>query len=213
MMVLEFIKNNKKKVALGLTAVMVVCLAGVFIYNKTHSLNSKVIRFHVLANSDTNIDQTVKIKVKDKVIKYVQPLLKESKSIKESKKILNDNKDKIINIANKELKQNGQVYTSSASIGKFDFPVKSYGDIVFPSGEYDAFRIILGEGQGKNWWCVMFPPLCFVDVKNAVADKEMEKELSKVLTQREMESVNINKKSHVPELKFKSLEIIRNIFK
>lgn len=206
---LDILKNNKKKFIAALVGMSILCTGSVLIYKKTNSLNNKVVRFHVLANSDTNIDQGVKIKVKDEVIKFVQPLLKNSKSIKESKKILNNNKDKIINLANETIKKNGLTYTASAELGKFDFPVKSYGDIVFPSGEYEAFRIVLGNGEGKNWWCVMFPPLCFIDVKNAVADEEMKDELGKVLTKEELESVTPNKKE--PELKLKSVEVIKNI--
>lgn len=212
MKVLDIFMRNKKKVIAALT-VLIIATVGIYIYNKNNSLYSKVVRFHVLANSDTNLDQTVKIKVKDEVIKYVQPLLKNSKSLDESKKILNENKENIINIADKTLKESGQDYTATAEIKKVDFPVKSYGDIVFPSGEYEAFRIILGKGEGKNWWCVMFPPLCFVDVKNAVADEKMEKELEKVLSKSEMESVMQDKKEKAPKFKFKSVEFIGNIFK
>lgn len=212
MKVLNIFTRNKKKVVFSLIALLLIII-GVYGYNKNNSLYSKVIRFHVLANSDTNIDQTVKVMVKDEVIKYVEPLLKNSKSLEESKKILNENKGNIVNLANKTLMENGQVYTASAEISKVDFPVKSYGDIVFPGGKYDAFRIILGEGEGKNWWCVMFPPLCFVDVKNAIADEKMEKELEKVLTKDEMENIMQNKKKEAPNFKFKSLEFIEGLFK
>ncbi|KMT22816.1 stage II sporulation protein R [Clostridium cylindrosporum] len=213
MKLLDKIKKNKIKVIIALMTSITIGSLGAFIYNRSNSLNDKVVRFHVLANSDSNLDQGVKIKVKDNVIKYVQPLLKNSKSIDESKEILENNKANIINLANKVLKQNGQTYTARAEIGRFDFPVKSYGDIVFPSGEYDAFRIILGEGEGKNWWCVMFPPLCFVDVKNAVADEEMEKELKKVLTDDELKSITQNKAKDKTKFKLKSLEVLQDIFK
>ncbi|MEF9952808.1 MAG: stage II sporulation protein R [Clostridium sp.] len=211
-MIKEFINRNSKKLIIAsLVAVASVSAIGGYIYTKQNSFKNKVVRFHVLANSDSNVDQAVKLKVKDQVIKYVQPLLKESKSIKESKEILNSNKDKIIAIANRELSQNGQTYTASAKLGKFDFPVKSYGDIVFPSGEYEAFRIVLGNGEGKNWWCVMFPPLCFIDVKNAVADKEMENQLSKVLTDEELEKVNAKKQNTNVKFKFKTIEVLKGI--
>lgn len=213
-MIKEFINRNSKKLIIAsLVAVASVSAIGGYIYTKQNSFKNKVVRFHVLANSDSNVDQAVKLKVKDQVIKYVQPLLKESKSIKESKEILNSNKDKIIAIANRELSQNGQTYTASAKLGKFDFPVKSYGDIVFPSGEYEAFRIVLGNGEGKNWWCVMFPPLCFIDVKNAVADKEMENELSKVLTDDELERVNAKKEDTNVKFKFKTIEVLKGLVK
>ncbi|MEF9935149.1 MAG: stage II sporulation protein R [Clostridium sp.] len=211
-MIKEFIKRNSKKLIItSLVAATVVASVGGYIYTKQNEFKNKVVRFHVLANSDSNVDQAVKLKVKDEVIKYVQPLLKESKSIEQSKDILNSNKDKIIAIANKELSDNGQTYTASAKLSKFDFPVKSYGDIVFPSGEYEAFRIVLGNGEGKNWWCVMFPPLCFIDVKNAVADKEMQSELSKVLTDEELEKVNAKKENTNVKFKFKAVEVLKGL--
>lgn len=211
MKVLNRINKKQKSIGVILILCVIFTFTGGYLYKKYNSLNNKVVRFHVLANSDTNIDQSVKLKVKDSVIKYVQPLLENSESLDESKSILNHNKEKIIKIANKVLAENGQVYTASAELGKFDFPVKSYGDIVFPSGEYEAFRIVLGEGEGKNWWCVMFPPLCFVDTKNAIAEEEMEKKLEKVLTKEEIQEISQNKEK-APKLKLKSAEFINKLF-
>lgn len=186
-------RNRRIVFTMMIFSIFLAVVAGYLIYNKKGSLNDKVIRFHVLANSDSNLDQEVKIKVKDKVISYVEPLLHDSVSLEESKSILIANEKNIIRVANEVLEENGQTYTTSVEIGKFNFPVKSYGDIVFPSGEYDAFRIKLGKAEGKNWWCVMFPPLCFIDTKNAVSSKKVESELEKVLTNKEIE--NISQKS------------------
>lgn len=187
----NLIMGNKRIVfTMTMFSIFLAVVAGYLVYNKKSSLNDKVIRFHVLANSDSNLDQEVKIKVKDKVISYVEPLLHDSISLEESKSILIANEENIIRVANEVLEENGQTYTTSVEIGKFNFPVKSYGDIVFPSGEYDAFRIKLGKAEGKNWWCVMFPPLCFIDTKNAVSSKRMENELEKVLTNEEIENIS-----------------------
>lgn len=207
----EILLNRK----IQLVIILIICISasiGIFL-NKKDSLNKKVIRFHVLANSDSNLDQTVKLKVKDNVINYIHPLLEKSSSLDESRKILNENKEEIISIANKTLKENGQDYVATAELAKQQFPVKSYGNIVFPSGEYEAFRILLGKAEGKNWWCVMFPPLCFVDVKNAVADETMEKELKKTLSNSEIESISQNNKEEKTKLKFKSVEVIKDFMK
>ncbi len=207
----EILLNRK----IQLVIILIICISasiGIFL-NKKDSLNKKVIRFHVLANSDSNLDQTVKLKVKDNVINYIHPLLEKSSSLDESRKILNENKEEIISIANKTLKENGQDYVATAELAKQQFPVKSYGNIVFPSGEYEAFRILLGKAEGKNWWCVMFPPLCFVDVKNAVADETMEKELKKTLSNSEIESISQNNKEEKTKFKFKSVEVIKDLMK
>lgn len=207
----EILLNRK----IQLVIILIICISasiGIFL-NKKDSLNKKVIRFHVLANSDSNLDQTVKLKVKDNVINYIHPLLEKSSSLDESRKILNENKEEIISIANKTLKENGQDYVATAELAKQQFPVKSYGNIVFPSGEYEAFRILLGKAEGKNWWCVMFPPLCFVDVKNAVADETMEKELKKTLSNSEIESISQNNKEEKTKFKFKSVEVIKDFMK
>lgn len=185
-----FMKNKRLVFTMIMFSLFLSVVAGFLIYNKKTSLNNKVIRFHVLANSDSNLDQQIKLKIKDKIINYVAPFLENSASLEESKSILISNEKNIINIANEILKEHGQTYTASVELGRFDFPVKSYGDIVFPSGKYDAFRVKLGKAEGKNWWCVMFPPLCFIDAKNAVSSEKMEDELEKVLTDKEVKSIS-----------------------
>lgn len=94
-----------------------------------------------------------------------------------------------------------------------NFPAKQYSNIVLPAGEYKALRIIIGEGQGRNWWCVMFPPLCFVDENNGVIDKETDEKLKKVLTDEEYKLIsgeNIEKASN-KKIKFKILEILEDL--
>ena len=128
-----------------------------------NDVKDSLIRFHVIANSDTDEDQALKIKVKNKVIEYLYPYLSNSSSIEESRKIIIDNEDKVKQIAQKVIKDNNYSYGVKLELSHENFPEKSYGNIVLPQGNYEAFRIIIGSGQGRNWWCVMFPPLCFVD--------------------------------------------------
>ena len=125
-----------------------------------------LIRFHVIANSDSTFDQSVKLSVRDAIIDEVNALLKEAESTKEADILLADHTEEIISKANDVLSQNGCNYQATASLGTSRFPTKTYGDITLPAGEYNAFRIILGEGKGKNWWCVLYPPLCFVDIND-----------------------------------------------
>ncbi|MGL5152576.1 MAG: stage II sporulation protein R [Clostridium sp.] len=137
-----------------------------------------LIRFHVLANSDSKSDQDLKLKVRDEIINYLTPLLKDSKSIDNSRKIIQENDDKIKKIAKAVIEESGYKYEVNSTLAKENFPDKTYGNILLPQGEYEAYRVIIGDGEGQNWWCVMFPPLCFVDVtKGQVAYDETEKQM------------------------------------
>ena len=159
-------------------------------------ISEKLIRFHVIANSDSEDDQAVKLKVRDEVLKYISPRLKEAKSIDESREIIKNEDENLIKIAKKTLIENGYDYKLESTLSKEYFPVKTYGNITLPQGKYEAYRIIIGEGQGHNWWCVMFPPLCFVDVsKGQISYNETEKEMKEVLTEKEYNMVDNTKKS------------------
>lgn len=154
-------------------------------------ISEKLIRFHVIANSDEEKDQALKLKVRDEVLKYIQPLLKESKDIDKSREILKKENGNILKIAKAVIEENGYSYEVDSTLSREYFPVKTYGNITLPQGEYEAYRILIGSGEGKNWWCVMFPPICFVDVtKGAVAYEETEKEMKEVLSDEEYNLVN-----------------------
>ena len=173
----------------------------------------KLIRFHVLANSDSEEDQSLKLKVRDDVIDYLQPKLKTSKSIKESEKIILEEKSNLINICENTIRENGYNYDVDIDLGYSKFPTKQYSSVVLPAGEYKSLKILIGNGQGKNWWCVMFPPLCFVDEQNNVIDKETDQKLREVLTEEEYELIveKDNTKVNNLEIKFKIVEIIQKL--
>ena len=154
------------------------------------SISNKIIRFHVLANSNSNDDQKLKIKVKDKIIEYIFPKLENSNSLEESREILANNEDEIIKIANECINENGYNYSVKVEFKRENFPEKVYGNISLPQGEYEAFRVLIGEASGENWWCVMFPPICFVDVtKGQVSYDETEESMKEVLTDEEFEKI------------------------
>ena len=176
------------------------------------SISEKIIRFHVLANSDTKLDQNLKLKVRDKVLKYISPKLKNSKSIQESRSILKQNDKQIKKIAENVINENGYKYSVTTELAHENFPIKTYGNITLPQGNYEAFRIIIGKGKGHNWWCVMFPPLCFVDIsKGEVAYKQTEKDMKKVLTNEEYKLVDNNIDNKDIKIKFKIFEIFNKI--
>ncbi|MBI6874054.1 stage II sporulation protein R [Clostridium aciditolerans] len=204
--------------------VIIVCILAIFTLNsnkiqvKSESVQqdiaSKIIRFHVIANSDSKSDQALKLKVRDKVLEYIQPKLKKSKSIEESRRIIKENDKQIIDIANKTIKDNGYSYSVKTTLSNENFPIKTYGNITLPQGKYEAYRIIIGEGRGQNWWCVMFPPLCFVDItKGEVSYKETEAEMKMVLTPEEYKIVNNETdktKENDIKIKFKILEALKD---
>lgn len=157
------------------------------------SISNKIIRFHVLANSNSKEDQQLKIKVKDKIIEYIFPKLENSNSLEESREILANNEEEIIKIANECIRESGYDYSVEIEFKRENFPEKVYGNITLPQGEYEAFRILIGQASGENWWCVMFPPICFVDVtKGQISYDETEESMKEVLTDEEFEEINNN---------------------
>ncbi|MGG7059934.1 stage II sporulation protein R [Clostridium tertium] len=133
---------------------------------------NEIIRFHVIANSNSDEDQSLKLKVRDKVIEFVSSNLRDAKSLDEARQFLIDNKSDIESIAKAVVNENGYSYNVTSTLSRENFPDKVYGDVVFPQGEYEAYRILIGEAKGENWWCVMFPPLCFVDGTKEVVDSK-----------------------------------------
>jgi len=114
-------------------------------------------------------------------------------------------------IAEQVVKSNGYSYKISSSLGRGNFPIKTYGNITLPQGNYEAYKIMIGEAEGQNWWCVMFPPLCFVDIsKGEVSYEETEKEMRTVLTPEEYSAVD-NTKGNKIQIRFKILDIISKI--
>ena len=143
--------------------------------------DDSLIRFHVIANSDTLYDQSIKLKVRDSVIEKVNHVLDSARNEKEAEQLLERHSEEILETANNILTKENCGYTATAKLGTSIFPTKTYGKITLPAGKYKAYKIILGEGKGKNWWCVLYPPLCFVDINDdtAVAVTEKTEDLRK----------------------------------
>lgn len=124
-----------------------------------------LIRFHVLANSDSPQDQALKYMVRDRIVALVEQKLRASHSLEESRELLLADLWEIEKEAKRVLEEEESTYDVKALYGQYDFPTKYYGALSLPAGRYEAVRLIIGEGRGANWWCVLFPPLCFVDAK------------------------------------------------
>ncbi len=177
-------------------------------YNIQQGIADEVIRLHVLANSDEDYDQQLKIKVKDGIVKMLENELHNSMTKDETRIVLLKNLDKIEKRAEEIIKENGYDYSVNAKICFDDFPTKEYADVTLPAGEYEALKIEIGEAKGKNWWCVMFPPLCFVDASVKEVPKEDKEILKSVLTDTEYDIVTKAKNENdIPiKIKFKIVE-------
>ncbi len=141
-----------------------------------------LIRFHVIGNSDSVDDQALKRRVRDIVVEYMTPKFEQGKNVNDARNIAVANLKTMEQLAQKEVIRWGKDYKVKAVIGKFSFPEKTYGNVTLPGGEYEAVRIILGKGAGKNWWCVLFPPLCFIDGSNEMPSETLPLETGEAQT-------------------------------
>lgn len=121
------------------------------------------LRFHVIANSDDAADQALKLAVRDAVVEEVFPVFQEAKSLEEARRLAFENRERLAAVARRVIAAAGRQDPVRVEIGQFAFPVKESGGLVLPAGRYEAVRLVIGAGEGHNWWCVMYPPLC-VDV-------------------------------------------------
>ena len=208
------LKISRIFVILTLLAIFILISAISYVDAVSNNISDSVFRLHVIANSDSDKDQKLKLKVRDEVISYLQPKLENSNSIEESEKIIKNEYKTLENISKKVISKNGYNYTVKVGLEYSNFPAKQYSSVVLPAGKYKALRIIIGEGKGKNWWCVMFPPLCFIDDQNGIIDEKTDKKLKEVLTEEEYDLIMAKNKNEVKnlEFKFKITEVFQNIF-
>lgn len=173
----------------------------------------KIIRLHVVANSDSPEDQQLKLQVRDKVMSRMSKRFEELKDIAEVKDIIEESLGEIETIARETIEENGKLYGVKAAFERTDFPTKVYGSLTLPAGTYQALNIVIGEGNGKNWWCVMFPPLCFIDVARGVVPEKTMKELKKSLTDEEYRLLLSSRtEEQIPvKLRFKILELAKSM--
>ena len=174
-------------------------------------IKDKLIRFHVIANSDTDEDQNLKLKVRDRVVEELSGKLSNVTSLEEAENILEQNIDYVNEIAKEVIEENNYTYTVNTMLSYENFPDKVYGDCVFPQGNYEAFRVIIGSGQGHNWWCVMFPSLCFVDEsKSDVNSDNLKQEIENI---KPKEINNLNNENDDIKFKSKMVDVVKNLFK
>lgn len=176
----------------------------------SEDIADSIFRLHVIANSDNEEDQSLKLKVRDELLSYMNTLAKDCTSKEEVVALAREHQEEFKAIAEKVIYDNGFSYPVTIQIGESDFPTKTYGDISLPSGTYDALRVQIGEAKGKNWWCVMFPPLCFVDVSTGIVPDDSKKEMQESLNDEEYDLISKTDDSEI-HFKFKLIEFFQNL--
>lgn len=159
--------KNVPKVVYPLVVLLIMVFVVVGIYEG--ATRKEYIRFHVVANSDSPEDQALKLRIRDKLLERFGSEFASIDSIETGREKVRESIDEIEKIALLEIKRAGKSYPVQVQFGRFSFPTKAYGNLVLPAGEYEALRVVIGKGEGANWWCVMFPPLCFIDISHGVA--------------------------------------------
>ena len=181
-----------------------------FVNAVSSDISSSVFRLHVIANSDSNEDQALKYKVRDALLEYMNSICNDVSSKQEAMDIANSNIDNFYAIAKKVVKENGYDYPVNITLGKSDFPTKNYGDVSLPAGTYDALRVEIGSASGKNWWCVMFPPLCFVDVSSGIVPDSSKELLQNNMSEEDYDLITDDNSSSELTFKFKLVELFEN---
>lgn len=142
--------------ALAVTSLVIATLCGAW--------KQEPLRLHIIANSDSDADQQIKMEVRDAVLLATQEGIESCETEAQAEEYVSDNLEIIETTANAVLEENGVDYRATAEVGTFHFPDRTYQNVTYPEGDYRAVRIVLGEGEGHNWWCVMFPPLCISEI-------------------------------------------------
>lgn len=197
-------------IVLILFSIFVFISAISYVNAVSEDLSESVFRLHVIANSDSKEDQDLKYKVRDSILEYINELAVECSSKDEVIALATEKQEALHDIAKKVIEENGYDYDVNISIGNFEFPTKTYGDISFPAGNYDALRVEIGEAGGQNWWCVMFPPLCFVDVTSGVVPDESKETIKENLNDEEYDLIS-DTESPTIKFKFSLIEFFKGI--
>ena len=155
-----------KKACITFLIISIIVLSGIGLSSYQGGQKTEYLRIHIRANSNLSVDQQVKYLVKDKVVDYLTPFIAECNTKEKAQDMLYSNLEAIENVAKSVLSANGFSYSVKAGVKNEKFPTRVYGDFTLECGYYDAVIVELGEAKGDNWWCVVYPPLCFTDGEN-----------------------------------------------
>ncbi len=187
----------------------VVLLGFVPVNNYQHEISKNVLRFHVVANSNILEDQQLKLNVRDGVIKYLSRAMATCQSLEDAKAVIGMHLDEIKMVADNTIKNAGYSYDVVVGLSEKYFPEKKYDDMTFPRGNYEALIVEIGSGRGRNWWCVLFPNLCFSDAVTARVSDESKAFLEEQLHEDAYESLLQGDKV---QIRFKFAQIIADLF-
>ena len=211
---MNFMKNQKLKSSILLIFLLFIYIfisAQNYVTAVSSNLSNAVFRLHVIANSNTKEDQELKLKVRDSLLEYMNSICSNCSTKQEAISIAIDHTANFQKIAEQTITDNGYNYSVKINIDNFYFPTKNYGDISLPAG--DALRVEIGEAKGENWWCVMFPSLCFIDISSGVVNDEAKENLEENLEEESYTIISDTKKSNI-KFKFKIIEFFaeNNLF-
>ncbi len=210
---MKFLKNStwKRVFVLLLLLVLFIFISALsYVTAVSKDIADSVFRLHVIANSDSPEDQELKLKVRDNLLSYMNTLAKDCSSREEVICLAKEHQEEFKQIAKQTITDNGFSYPVTIQIGDSNFPTKTYGDISLPAGTYDALKVQIGEASGQNWWCVMFPPLCFVDVSSGVVPDESKEEIKENLNDEEYDLISKTDDNEI-HFKFKLIEFFQNL--
>ena len=169
----------------------------------------EILRFHVLANSDSDEDQQLKLRVRTLLLDSIYEGLGENASLNDTKEYVLSNKNSLEQQAEDYMKAQGYDYPAHMDVTRCYFPTKTYGDMVFPCGTYDAVRVEIGSGKGHNWWCVLYPPLCFVDSTYAVVPDSSKEVLRQSLDAADYQALLIRQPEVHVRIRSKFLDLLK----
>ena len=197
----------KKIISISLIILSIFAATTVMYFEKTEeALASSVIRLHVIANSDKPNDQKLKLMVRDRILKEMSNNKINYPNISDARANISKSLIAVRKIAIDELRKNQCDHDVKVSFGMSDFPTKDYGNFVLPTGQYEALKIVIGNGAGKNWWCVLFPPLCFVNESCICTEDIITEEIENNIGKSNMYLVDKNK-SQKSRIRFKTYEM------
>lgn len=195
-------RNRRKKeaICLGIALICGALLTGLLLVQRGmlveararragQELSREVLRFHVLADSDSPEDQQRKLEVKEALLAYMEEAMPLDANLEETCSWVRENLDSLEQTAEERLREERCSDPVRAELVRDYFPEKTYGDVTFPAGEYTALRILIGAGQGHNWWCCLYPSLCFTDAVTAHVPEEEKEELGRVLGEDEYDMI------------------------
>lgn len=187
--------SRKAKIA-GIAALFLLTVILMMLYHRRvteqrlqKNIAKEVLRLHVVANSDSETDQALKLKVKETIVTYLRGVMSDASTVEEAREEVQKRLPEIEEIAREKMQVEGYNYEADASLTECYFPVKEYGDLTFPAGDYEALKVNIGKSAGKNWWCVMYPTLCFVDSTYQTVPEESKDKLKECLTDEEYNSL------------------------